>query len=101
MNLNRSELDWVCDHLGHTVDVHRTHYRARSDVIERIEVAKLLLIQDRGIVNQFVGKTLKDIQFSGKCLLFGNNKGEGFSSEITQYTSMFHCLCLKHGYTDS
>ncbi|XP_038063286.1 uncharacterized protein LOC119733978 [Patiria miniata] len=64
VNLSRSELDWVCDHLGHTVDVHRTHYRARSDVIERIEVAKLLLIQDKGIVNQFVGKTLQDIQFS-------------------------------------
>lgn len=70
VNLSRSELDWVCDHLGHTVDVHRTHYRARSDVIERVEVAKLLMIQDRGVVNQFVGKTLKDIQFSGKLIQF-------------------------------
>lgn len=65
LDMSRSQLDWMCAHLGHTLDVHKSHYRARSDVLERIEVAKILLIQDRGLVKQFVGKRLEDIQFEG------------------------------------
>lgn len=62
-------MTWVCDHLGHTLDVHREHYRARSDVIERIEVAKILLMQDKGMVNKHVGKKLSEIQFTGRIFL--------------------------------
>lgn len=68
MDLKPSELNWVCDHLGHTVDVHKEHYRCRSNVIERIEIAKVLLLQDTGMVKNFVGKSLKDIQFEGRLL---------------------------------
>jgi hypothetical protein len=63
--MNRNELDWVIDHLGHTLDVHREHYRSRSDILERIEVAKILLIQDRGLTHSYVGKSLRDIQIPG------------------------------------
>ena len=64
--MSRSQLDWVCDHLGHTMDVHRTHYRARSDILERIEVAKILLMQDNGLTSKYVGKRIEDIQIGGK-----------------------------------
>ena len=67
--MSRSQLDWVCDHLGHTVDVHRAHYRSRSDVLERVEVAKILLMQENGLTNLYVGKKLEDIQLEGKLIL--------------------------------
>jgi hypothetical protein len=48
------------------MDVHRIYYRQTSDIIERVDVAKLLLLQDLGLVGQFAGKRLKDIQMEGK-----------------------------------
>lgn len=65
LDLSRAELDWVCDHMGHNVNVHKSHYRSRSDVLERLEIAKILMIMDHGVVNKYVGKNLKDIQFEG------------------------------------
>ena len=63
--MNTAQLDWACQHMGHTMDVHKLHYRARSDVLERIEIAKILLIQDLGVVDKYIGKKLEDIQFEG------------------------------------
>lgn len=40
-DLSQHELEWVCDHLGHNVDVHKTFYRSMSDTIERVKIAKL------------------------------------------------------------
>ncbi|OWF39284.1 hypothetical protein KP79_PYT22704 [Mizuhopecten yessoensis] len=62
LDTNESEMQWILQHLGHTMDVHKTHYRQTSDLLERVEVAKVLLIQDFGMVHKFVGKQLKDIQ---------------------------------------
>ena len=45
-----------------------------SDVIERVEVAKLLLIKAFGLVGKFKGKRLKDIQLSGKLHLILDNR---------------------------
>lgn len=56
------------DHLGHTMDVHRVHYRQTSDIIERVDIAKLLMIQDMGLVGRFKGKNLEEIQFDGSYL---------------------------------
>ena len=58
-------MDWVCEHLGHSFDVHRQHYRAMSDVLERVQIAKILLIQDLNLVSKFHGKKLDDIQLEG------------------------------------
>ncbi|XP_069109208.1 uncharacterized protein [Argopecten irradians] len=62
MSTDESQKQWIIDHLGHTMDVHTVHYRQTSDVLERIEVAKILLIQDLGLVGQFRGKRLEEIQ---------------------------------------
>lgn len=58
-------------HLGHTYNVHLEHYRQTSDVVERLDVAKVLLIQDSGLVSENRKKKLqdielKDISFRGK-----------------------------------
>ncbi|XP_033731339.1 uncharacterized protein LOC117320961 isoform X2 [Pecten maximus] len=62
LDTNEAERSWIVQHLGHSMDVHMNHYRQTSDLIERTEVAKLLLIQDFGVVSKYVGKKLKDIQ---------------------------------------
>ena len=66
LNINNQQFQWILDHLGHTANVHREHYRAMSDVIERVEVAKLLLIQDLGLVGKYNGQRLQDITLEGK-----------------------------------
>ena len=59
--------------MGHTWDVHRDYYRMYSSVTERLDVAKLLLIQDAGLVADYKKQTLdtidvkkvQDCQFKG------------------------------------
>ena len=68
MDITENQRQWILDHLGHTFDVHRMHYRQTSDLIERVQISKLLLIQDFGMVNKFVGKKLDDIQLEGNIL---------------------------------
>nr|XP_034331459.1 uncharacterized protein LOC117690845 isoform X8 [Crassostrea gigas] len=62
LDTSEAERSWIIQHLGHNMDVHLHHYRQTSDVLERTEVAKILLIQDFGIVPHYVGRKLSDIQ---------------------------------------
>ncbi|XP_062622394.1 uncharacterized protein LOC134283885 [Saccostrea cucullata] len=66
LDTTENERQWIVDHLGHTMNIHKQHYRQTSDILELVEVAKLLLIQDLNIVHRFKGKQLKDIQINGK-----------------------------------
>lgn len=65
LNLDKYQLDWVCRHLGHSDNVHKTHYRQMSDMIERVHVTKLLLLQDMNLTHKFKGQKLEDIDLSG------------------------------------
>ena len=47
------------------MDVHEAHYQQTEDLIERVEMSKVLLIQDLGRVGEFQNKSLKDIQLTG------------------------------------
>lgn len=53
----------MCRHLGHTTKVHLTHYRTMSSYLERVNVGKILLMQDLNIQAQFSGKKLDEINF--------------------------------------
>ena len=53
--------------MGHTLDVHKIYYRATSDILERAEIAKLLILMDSGAVGRYQGKRLQDMQLEGKC----------------------------------
>lgn len=64
--MKEHELKYVTQHLGHTVKVHESHYRALSGSIERIEVGKLMMIAENNLTHRFREKELKDIQFEGK-----------------------------------
>ena len=56
------------------MDVHKTYYRAMSDTIERVKIAKLLLVQDRGAVGQNHGRNIDDISLEGKCYIISYGK---------------------------
>ncbi len=56
------QMDWVCEHLRRSLNVHRQYYRTLSDVLERVQIAKILLIQDLSLVSKFHGKNLENIQ---------------------------------------
>lgn len=66
IGLQDHEMKWLCQHLGHTQKVHAIHYRATSGMIERIEISKLMLMQETNSISKFAGKNLRDIQFEGK-----------------------------------
>ena len=70
MGLKDHQIQWICNHLGHTEAVHKTHYRHTLEGIERIELGKLILLQDKNLISKFQSKGLENIQFEGKFKLF-------------------------------
>lgn len=76
MNTTEAERQWVLDHMGHTMNVHKVHYRQTSDVLERVDVAKVLLIQDLGLVGKYQGKRIQDIQIEGNINSVPNTKSK-------------------------
>ncbi|XP_060571742.1 uncharacterized protein LOC132729920 isoform X2 [Ruditapes philippinarum] len=64
MNLAPNELQQVCRHLGHTTKVHLNHYRTMSPYIERVNIGKILLMQDLNLQSNFVGKKLEEVEFT-------------------------------------
>ena len=48
LNLNAGEIEWISNHLGHTVEVHKEYYRNQEPLIELGKVAKTLIAVDRG-----------------------------------------------------
>ena len=57
-------MNHVLNHMGHTWDVHRDFYRQYSSIIERLDVAKLLIIQDMNVVGDHRKKSLHDIDIN-------------------------------------
>lgn len=47
------------------MDIHRIHYRQTSGLIERIDMAKLMLMQEYNITAKYAGRKLQDIQLPG------------------------------------
>lgn len=68
IGLKDHEMTWLCRHLGHTRKVHEQYYRTTSGLIERLDVAKLMLLQEGNMHGKFQGKSLKDITFEGTVL---------------------------------
>ena len=46
-------MNHVLNHMGHTWDVHRDYYRQYSSIAERLDVSKILLLQDTNQVDHF------------------------------------------------
>ena len=65
-DLSPTEQQWLTNHLGHSMDVHKIHYRQTAGLIERVDLAKLMLIQEFNVTAKYAGQKLSDIQFTGK-----------------------------------
>ena len=50
LHVQDTEKEHVLQHMGHSWDVHKIFYRQTSDVIERLDIAKLLLMQDQNFI---------------------------------------------------
>ena len=64
-------MEWVADHLGHSLDVEKTYYRLASSTIQKAKIAKLLILADLGKIDQFKGKTIDELNFDGMKNSFG------------------------------
>ena len=62
MNLSDQEIGWLANHLGHSVDVHRKHYRTHSSVIELGKITKLLHNAQSGTLHTQKGKNFDTMQ---------------------------------------
>ncbi|CAG2245282.1 unnamed protein product [Mytilus edulis] len=64
LSLKENEIGWLCKHLGHTKSVHTEHYKQLSGYVERVEIGKLMMIQDMNLVSKFKGKDLHSVNFT-------------------------------------
>lgn len=48
LNLEHGELEWLSNHLGHTIDVHKEFYRNQEGAVQLGKVAKMLIAVDQG-----------------------------------------------------
>ena len=68
--VEKHQLQWICKHLGHTEQIHKSHYQGTSGLIECIEMGKLMLLQEHNLVHRFAGKKFSEIQFDGMYYFF-------------------------------
>ncbi|KAJ8017645.1 Histone-lysine N-methyltransferase EZH2 [Holothuria leucospilota] len=55
---------WLSDHLGHSLQVHKDHYHLPSGILEKAKIAKLLIAVDAGKAGSCIGKTLEELNLS-------------------------------------
>lgn len=65
MNLNEIQIEWLANHLGHSVQIHKDVYRQYDCTLEMAKVSAILLAVDRGESKQFAKKTLEEITIQG------------------------------------
>lgn len=58
-------MEWLANHLGHEVDMHRSFYRLHDSTIEMAKIGKLLLAMDGGQESTFAGRKLSEITLNG------------------------------------
>ena len=63
--MEEGELEWLSNHLGHTIDIHRSNYRLHESTIELAKVSKLLLAVDAGKCHMMTKKSLDEMNIEG------------------------------------
>ena len=69
VDLTNGEREWLAEHLGHTLNVHKSCYRMQEPVIEMAQLSRLLIAIEDGKASEFVGKKLSDINPSGEYII--------------------------------
>lgn len=73
LHIDKEDMNHILNHMGHTWEVHQAFYREYSSVIERLDVAKVLLMQDtdqvaenrKKKISEIDVRKLRDTTFSG------------------------------------
>ena len=65
MQLDNQELEWVANHLGHNLEVHRSFYRLPNELLQVAKVSQLLLASEQGRLHQYADRSLQDINVEG------------------------------------
>lgn len=63
-DLTSGELEWLSNHMGHDLNIHKDFYRLHESTIEMTKVSKLLLAVDKGEASKFAGKQLDEIDLN-------------------------------------
>lgn len=64
LNLTKSELEQLADHLGHNIDVHKKYYRLPQEVLFLAKVSKVLMAADSGKISKYKGKSLEEMDIN-------------------------------------
>ena len=84
LHLEKGELEWLSNHLGHTLDIHRENYRIHESTIEFVKVSKLLMAIDSGSVHKSAlsQQSLDDMTFAGIVNLYSIEAKNNFHFRI-------------------
>ena len=58
MGLEDQQLRWLVNHMGHTEKVHLQNYRSTSGLIERLDIAKIMLLQEKMLMGNLLASNL-------------------------------------------
>ena len=61
LNLRENELDLLAGFMGHNLDVHRNFYRLPENTLQVAKISKLLLLMEKGKLQEFKGCNLDEI----------------------------------------
>ncbi|CAB4030026.1 Hypothetical predicted protein, partial [Paramuricea clavata] len=61
VDMDKNEMEWLVNHLGHNVNIHKNFYRMQSSTLEMAVIGNLLIAVDKGRAHNFRGKNLRDI----------------------------------------
>lgn len=67
--LKDNELDVLASFLGHDIRVHREYYRLPKDHLQVAMVSRILLASEKGLLQNYRGKTLDEMDVAGSHLL--------------------------------
>ena len=76
MDLSDQEIGWLSKHLGHTVAVHRRHYRQHTGTIEVGKITKILHSSQQGTLHTQRGKNFDtmDVPFTPETITAGTQE---------------------------
>jgi len=61
LDMTENELDLLCRHMGHSVNVHHSFYRLPSQTLELAKISKLLLAVETGKLSNLSGKKFEEL----------------------------------------
>ena len=60
-DLKEGEMQWLTNHMGHELHIHRDFYRLHESTIEIAKVSRILMAVDSGEARKYKGKSLNEI----------------------------------------